>query len=70
MEKLNRITLLDNSKRPKAPKIENLTPAQRRQGRRLSLYHNMHREQLREVENAMVQIDDVNRHGIRTPVTG
>ena len=58
MEKLNRITLLDNSKRPKAPKIENLTPAQRRQGRRLSLYHNYHREQLREVESAMVQIDD------------
>ncbi len=58
MEKLNRVTLLDNTKRPKAPKIENLTPAQRRQGRRLSLYHNMHREQLREVESAMVQIDD------------
>ena len=58
MEKLNRITLLDNSKRPKAPKIENLTPAQRRQGRRLSLYHNYHREQLREVEEAMKQIDE------------
>lgn len=58
MEKLNRITLLDNSKRPKAPKIENLTPAQRHQGRRLSLYHNMHRQQLREVASAMVQIDD------------
>ncbi len=58
MEKLTRITLLDNTKRPKAPKIENLSPAQRRQGRRLSLFHNMHREQLREVESAMVQIDD------------
>lgn len=59
MEKLTRITLLDNTKRPKARKIENLSPAQRRQGRRLSLFHNMHREQLREVESAMVQIDEV-----------
>jgi hemerythrin-like domain-containing protein len=58
METLNRTTLLDNTKRPKAPKMENLTPAQRRQGRRLSLYHNHHRQQLREVESAMVQIDD------------
>jgi iron-sulfur cluster repair protein YtfE (RIC family) len=58
MEKLSRITLLDDSKRPKAPKIENLTPAQRRQGRRLSLYHNHHREQMREVEYAMQQIDE------------
>lgn len=58
MEKLTRITLLDNYNRPKAPKLDNLTPAQRRQGRRLGLYHNMHRQQLREVESAMVQIDD------------
>jgi hemerythrin-like domain-containing protein len=58
MEKLNRITLLDNTKRPKAPKIENLTPAQRRQGRRLSLYHNLHRQQLREVWDAMERIDN------------
>ena len=58
MEKLNRITLLDDTKRPKAPKIENLTPVQRRQGRRLSLYHDHHREQLREVEYAMQQIDE------------
>jgi iron-sulfur cluster repair protein YtfE (RIC family) len=58
MEKLNRVTLLDNTKRPKAPKIEYLTPAQRRQGRRLGLFHNYHRQQLREVESAMVQIDD------------
>jgi iron-sulfur cluster repair protein YtfE (RIC family) len=57
MEKLNRTTLLDNTKRPKAPKIENLTPAQRRQGRRLSLYHNMHRGQLQEVAEAIEQID-------------
>ncbi len=57
MEKLNRITLLDDSKRPKAPKIENLTPAQRRHGRRLALYHDMHRAQLQEVSDAMTAID-------------
>jgi iron-sulfur cluster repair protein YtfE (RIC family) len=61
MEKLNRITLLDNSNRPKAPKIENLSAAQRRQGRRLSLYHNMHREQMRQVMEAIEQIDDTLR---------
>jgi hemerythrin-like domain-containing protein len=58
MEKLNRITLLDDSKRPKAPKIAGLTPAQRRQGQRLSLYHNHHREQLRQVQHAIAQIDE------------
>jgi iron-sulfur cluster repair protein YtfE (RIC family) len=57
MEKLNRITLLDDSKRPKAPKIENLTSAQRRHGRRLALYHNIHREQLNEVSNYMAQVE-------------
>ncbi len=56
MEKLNRITLLDDSKRPKAPKIENLTPAQRRQGKRLALYHDIHRTQLQEVSDAMTAI--------------
>lgn len=57
MEKLNRITLLDDSKRPKAPKIENLTPAQKRRGRRLALYHDMHRAQLQEVSEVMAAID-------------
>jgi iron-sulfur cluster repair protein YtfE (RIC family) len=57
MGKLTRITLLDNSNRPKAPKIEGLTPAQRQQGRRLSLFHNMHRQQLAEVAHAIEQID-------------
>jgi hypothetical protein len=32
MDKLNRITLLDDSKRPETPKIENLSTAQRQQG--------------------------------------
>jgi iron-sulfur cluster repair protein YtfE (RIC family) len=58
MEKLTRITLLDNSNRPKAPRNDNLSPAQRRKGRRLGLYHNIHRQQLRDVEDTMAQIDD------------
>jgi iron-sulfur cluster repair protein YtfE (RIC family) len=42
---------------PESPQIENLTPAQRRQGRRLSLYHNLHRRQLQEAADAIGQID-------------
>lgn len=57
MEKLNRITLLDDSKRPKAARNANLTPAQRRHGRRLALYHDMHRAQLQEVSDAMTAMD-------------
>jgi iron-sulfur cluster repair protein YtfE (RIC family) len=57
MEKLNRITLLDDSKRPKAPKIETITPSQRRHGRRLALYHNIHREQLQEVASFMARVE-------------
>jgi iron-sulfur cluster repair protein YtfE (RIC family) len=56
VENLNRVTLLDDNHRPKAKKIEGLTPAQRRQGRRLSLYHNMHRRQLQEVADVMAQV--------------
>jgi Hemerythrin HHE cation binding domain len=56
LEKLNRVTLLDDKHRPKAKEIEGLTPAQRRQGRRLSLYHNMHRRQLQEVADVMAQV--------------
>ncbi len=56
MEKLTRITLLDDTHRPKAPKIDGLNLAQRRQGRRLSLYHNMHREQLQHVADMLVQV--------------
>jgi hypothetical protein len=58
MEKLTRVTLLDNTKRPKAPPIEGVKPSQRRRGRRLGLIHNMHRQQLREVESMMIRIDD------------
>jgi iron-sulfur cluster repair protein YtfE (RIC family) len=54
--KLNRVTLLDDSNRPKALKIEGLSAAQRRQGRRLKHYHNMHREQLQNVADVMAQV--------------
>jgi hemerythrin-like domain-containing protein len=58
MEKLNRTTLLDDAKRPKAPRIAGLTPVQRSQGRRLRWFHNMHREQLKDVARAMARIDE------------
>ncbi len=57
MEKLNRITLLDDTNRPKAPKIDGLSPQQRARGRRLGLYHNLHRAQLDEVRAAMAGMD-------------
>lgn len=56
MEKLNRITLLDDRHRPKAQKVEGLSVAQRRKGRRLGLYHNLHREQLKNVGDVMAQV--------------
>jgi iron-sulfur cluster repair protein YtfE (RIC family) len=57
MEKLNRVTLLDNANRPKAPKIEGLSASQRARGRRLGWFHNLHRAQLGEVHDAMVRLD-------------
>lgn len=57
MEKLTRVTLLDDTKRPKAPKIEGLTPFQRARGRRLQWFHNHHRAQLEEVASALEQLD-------------
>ncbi len=57
MEKLNRVTLLDNTKRPKAPIYKNVTPVQRQHGRRLQMFHNMHRQQLAEVQSAMQAVD-------------
>jgi iron-sulfur cluster repair protein YtfE (RIC family) len=57
MDKLNRVTLLDDTKRPKAPKYEGVTLAQRRMGNRLRQFHNMHRAQLLEVHLAMQAID-------------
>ncbi len=57
MEKLNRVTLLDNSKRPKAPKIEGLNAFQRARGRRLKWFHDHHRAQLAEVARALETLD-------------
>jgi iron-sulfur cluster repair protein YtfE (RIC family) len=57
MGKLNRVTLLDNASRPKAPKIEGLSLAQRARGRRLGWYHDLHRAQLGEVRDAMERLD-------------
>lgn len=57
MEKLNRVTLLDDSKRPKAPKIEGLNKFQRARGGRLKLFHDYHRAQLAEVARALETLD-------------
>ncbi len=43
---MSRITLLDDSTRPKAPKIEGLSPMQMWQGKRLALIHRMHLEEM------------------------
>lgn len=51
------ITLLDDATRPKAPKIEGITPAQRRQGKRLALIHEHHVEQMNEVRWVMEQVE-------------
>jgi hemerythrin-like domain-containing protein len=56
-EKLTRVTLLDDSKRPKAPKIDGLSPFQRSRGQRLQLFHNHHRAQLAEVARALETLD-------------
>lgn len=59
VEKLNRITLLDDSNRPKAPKIEGLNAFQRSRGQRLRWFHDHHRAQLAEVSSALETLDAV-----------
>jgi Hemerythrin HHE cation binding domain len=51
------MTLLDDATRPKAPKIEGITPAQRRSGKRLALIHNYHLQQMNEVRWVMEQVE-------------
>lgn len=51
------ITLLDDATRPKAPKIPNVTPEQRRHGRQLAMIHRLHLAQLEEVRLAMEMAD-------------
>ena len=50
------ITLPDDSTRPSAPKITGVTEAQRRQGRRLALFHEMHLRELAKVRRAMAGV--------------
>ena len=57
MEKLDHITLLDDTKRPKAPKIADVTPDQRQQGRRLALFHRWHLQQMQGVAQVMQQVE-------------
>ena len=51
------ITLLDDSTRPKAPKIDGVTPAQRRLGKRLALIHAHHLDQIDQVRWVMEQVE-------------
>ncbi|WP_311276068.1 hypothetical protein [Methylobacterium sp. WCS2018Hpa-22] len=50
---LDRIPFLDDATRPKAPVIPGVTLAQRAKGRRLSLYHRHHLEELAAVRYAL-----------------
>jgi iron-sulfur cluster repair protein YtfE (RIC family) len=47
---------LDDSTRPKAPKIDGVTPEQRRRGRGLRLIHDYHLEHMNEVRRVMEQV--------------
>ena len=51
------ITLFDDSTRPKAPKIDGVTPLQRRIGKRLALIHAHHLEQMNHVRWVMEQVE-------------
>lgn len=46
---------LDDSARPRAPKIEDVTLQQRRHGQRLALIHEMHLQQIAEVRRLIEQ---------------
>jgi hypothetical protein len=46
---MSRITLIDVANRPKAPPIAGATPADRRRGQRLALYHRMHLDEMDRV---------------------
>ncbi len=52
----NTIKLPDDSTRPNAPKIAGVTDQQRRNGRRLALFHEMHLRELSRVNRAMSQV--------------
>lgn len=50
------ITLLDETTRPKAPRIAGATPAHRERGSRLGLFHAMHLQEIAKVEAMIRQI--------------
>jgi iron-sulfur cluster repair protein YtfE (RIC family) len=54
---MSTIALLDDSTRPKAPRIEGLSPMQLWQGKRLALIHRMHLEEMDHVHAIMQQIE-------------
>ena len=54
---MSKVTLLDVSTRPKAPRIEGLSPMQEWQGKRLALIHRMHLEELDHTRRVMQQIE-------------
>jgi iron-sulfur cluster repair protein YtfE (RIC family) len=49
--------VLDDATRPKAPQIIRVTPAQRRHGRRLALFHAIHLRELDRVRLAIAQVE-------------
>ena len=54
---MSTVALLDEETRPKAPKIEGVTPIQEMQGRRLAMIHAMHLRDLSEVRRIMDLIE-------------
>ena len=50
------VILTDDSTRPHAPNIPGVTESQRRQGRRLALFHEMHLRELSKVRRAMAGV--------------
>ena len=51
------INLLDDATRPKAPRIEGITEAQRHHGKSLALIHNYHLAQMNEVRRMMERVE-------------
>lgn len=54
---MTKTTLLDDTTRPRAPRIEGMTPLQERRGKRLALIHQMHLRELEWTRRVMQQIE-------------
>lgn len=50
-------TLIDESTRPKAPRIEGVTPSQRARGRHLAEFHRMHLQQFDQIRALIDRIE-------------